>query len=139
VFEEVSGTTAVVVVGPRAQRTTGSVVIALESLDRLPGMLRTAERLAPVAGGDILLMLIADSEEQLGWMDAQARLVLGEREDVRLAVAEIPRGAPSVVAETLRRLRAGFIIAEFAGLVIPEDGDLRPLTAALECPLFIMR
>jgi hypothetical protein len=43
------------------------------------------------------------------------------------------------MAETLRRLHGGIVICRFGGLVVPEEGDLRPLASALECPLFLVR
>lgn len=134
----VAGTTGMVVVGPKARRTKGPIVIALEAPDLLPSMLHAADRLAPVTGGEVLVVLLGEGEEHLAWMEGQARLVLGEREDVRIAVAELPRGASAAVAETLRRLRPGFVIAGTRGLVVPA-GDLGPLAAALECPLFLVR
>ena len=44
-----------------------------------------------------------------------------------------------MIAETLRRLRGGFVICQFGGLVVPDEGDLRPLASVLECPLFLVR
>jgi len=43
------------------------------------------------------------------------------------------------MAETLRRLRGGIVIGQYGGLLVPDEGDLRPLLAALECPLFLVR
>jgi hypothetical protein len=31
------------------------------------------------------------------------------------------------------------VICRFGGLVVPDEGDLSPLAAALECPLFLVR
>jgi hypothetical protein len=31
------------------------------------------------------------------------------------------------------------VICQFGGLVVPDEGDLGPLVAALECPLFLVR
>ena len=47
--------------------------------------------------------------------------------------------APAALAEVIRRLNGGFVIGHFGGLLVPADGDLRDLVAALECPLFLMR
>jgi hypothetical protein len=61
------------------------------------------------------------------------------RDNVRIASAEVHRGEAAVIAETLRRLRGGFVIGQFGGLVVPDEGNLRPLALALECPLFLVR
>jgi hypothetical protein len=138
-FADVADATGVILVGPKAQRTAGPVIIAVEEVERLPPMVRTAERLAPVTGGDIVVLLIGEDEERLHWIESQARLALGERSDLRVVLAELARGAPAVVAEALRRLDGGFVIAQFGGLAVPSEGDLRPLAAALLCPLFVVR
>jgi hypothetical protein len=135
----VSDTTGLVVVGPKAQRTTGPVIAAVEDVERLSAMMHAAERLATVARGDIIVFLIAEGEEHLHWMEGQVRLLLGERANVRVALAEIAHGASAVVAEALRRQKGGFVISQFGGLVVPSEGDLKPLAAALECPLFLVR
>jgi hypothetical protein len=138
-FDMVADATGVILVGPRARRTAGPVIIAIEEVDRLPALVRTAERLARVTNGEIVILLIAEDEERLHWMESQARLVLGDRSDARIVPAELARGAPAVVAEALRRLDGGFVIAQFGGLAVPSEGDLRPLAAALLCPLFLVR
>ena len=86
---EVSGATGLVMVGPRARRVTGPAVIAVEDADRLPALLRAAERLTALDGAQIVLLLIAPDEEGLDRMDGQVRLVVEAREDVRIEMAEI--------------------------------------------------
>ena len=102
-------------------------------------MLRTAERLAALEGTEIILLLIATDEERLQQMDGEARLVMEARDDVDIKWAEVARGEAAVIAETLRRLKGGFVICQFGGLVVPDAGDLRPLASALECPLLLVR
>ena len=136
---EIAGATGLVLVGPQARRTTGPAIVAVEDIDRLPAMLRAAERIAALDGAEIILLLVASDEERLAWMDGQARLVIEAREDVRIASAAVARGEAAVIAETLRRMRGGFVIGHFGGLVVPDEGNLRPLGAALECPLFLVR
>lgn len=139
VFESVTDATGLVIVGPQARRTSGPVIVAVEEVDRLPSMVRAAERLASVTGGSLVILLIAEDEERLHWMEGQARLLLGERTDAQILRAESTRGAAEVVAEALRRLKGGFVISQFGGLVVPADHDLKALAAALECPLLLVR
>lgn len=136
---EIAGTTGLVMVGPKARRITGPVVVAIEDAQRMPGLLRAAERLAALDGAPIVLLLIAPDEEHLTRMEGHARLVIAAREDVRIEVAAVARGEPAAVAEALRRLPAGFLICQFGGLVVPDEGDLKPLASVLECPLFLVR
>jgi len=138
-FESVTDATGLIIVGPQARRTSGPVIVAVEEVDRLPSMVRAAERLASVTGGSFVVLLIAEDEERLHWMEGQARLLLGERTDAQILRAESTRGAAEVVAEALRRLKGGFVISQFGGLVVPADRDLKALAAALECPLLLVR
>jgi hypothetical protein len=136
---EIAGATGLVLVGPQARRTTGPAIVAIEDIDHLPPMLKAGERLAALDGSEVILLLVASDEERLQWMDGQARLFVEARDDVRIASAEVHHGEAAVIAETLRRMQGGFVIGQFGGLVVPDEGNLRPLSAALECPLFLVR
>lgn len=135
----VADATGVLLVGPNASRTRGPVVLAIEDAAHLAAMLHAAERIAPLIGGDIVALLVAGDANTLADLEAQVRLMLGEREDVRVATSEPARGETAVVAEAIRRLRGGFLLASFGGLAVPENDSLAPLAAALECPLFVVR
>ncbi len=137
-FASVIAATGIVVTGPRAARMAGPVVVAVEEIDRLPPMLRAAERLAAVARSEIRLVIVHEDPRELDWMEDQARLVLGEFPRVRLEPARPVRGTDEI-AERLRRLGGGFLIAQFGGLVVPAEGGLKPLAMALECPLLLVR
>lgn len=139
VLMEVSGTTGLVAIGPKAQRVHGAVVVAVEDTAYLPDMLRAAERLASLDDAEILLLLIAPDQGELERIDGETRLVVEARENVRIEWAAMARGEAAVIAEALRRLRGGMVICRLGGLVVPGQGDLRPLAAALECPLFLVR
>lgn len=139
IFEAVADATGLVLVGPKAKRTTGPVIVAVEDLERLPSMIRAGERLAAVTGGALVILPIADDEDRLHWMEGEVRLLLGDRKDAQIIVPASARGAAEVVAEVLRRLQGGFVISQFGGLVVPGDGDLRALAAGLECPLLLVR
>ena len=139
VFEQVTGTTGIVLVGPGAKRSDGPVVAAVEDMGRLEPMLRSAQRLLREEGEEVTLLLIADDEYKGQWMESQARLALGDTQGVSFIGAFDARGSGAAVAELLRRMRAGFVIAQFGGILVPEDGDLRHLASGLECPMFLMR
>ncbi len=139
-FEAVSGTTGIIVAGPNARRTEGPVVVVLEEFVDLEPMMRAAERLLPsTTEGSIIVLAAADSEEKSAWMEGQSRLALGGSEHVGIERTVIAHGGEAAFAEVLRRLRGGFVIGHFGGLLAPPDGDVRHLTGSLECPLFLMR
>lgn len=137
-FDTVHGATGIVIAGPKADRMTGPILVAIEEIDRLPPMLRAAERLAAVSRAEIRLLIVHDEPREIQWMEDQARLVLGELSRVRLEPTRPARGSAEI-AERLRRLGGGFLIAQFGGIVVPAAGDLRPLSSTLQCPLLLVR
>jgi hypothetical protein len=138
-FERVTGMTGVVLVGPRAARARGPVVAVIEDAERITGMLRTAERLARETGSDVVLAVAGASRAAQAWLKSEVFHVTSGGHKV--VVVELGRagGGTAVLAEALRELAPGFVIAEHGGLVVPREGDLRPLGAALSCPLLVVR
>ena len=139
VFEQVTGTTGLVLVGPSAKRSDGPIVAAVEDMGRLEPMLRSAQRLLREKGEEVTLLLIADDAYKGQWMESQARLALGDTPGVSFVGAFDVHGSGAAVAELLRRMGAGFLIAQYGGILVPHDGDLRHLASGLECPMFLMR
>jgi hypothetical protein len=138
-FQGVRDATGLLIVGPNAQRTSGPVVVALEDAEQLAAMLAAADRLVAVRPADILLCLLATDETELDALESMARLVLAERDTARIAGRALALGAEAAAAEALRRLSPGLVIGRFGGVLVPHDGDLRPLAIGLECPLLLMR
>lgn len=138
-FNTVAGTTGLMLVGPNARRTRGQIVAVVETPEHLQPLMRAGERMAGVLGGELLLLLLSDSPSGGEWLDGQVRLALGDKSRVRLLHCQTDQAAPAALAEVIRRLNGGFVIGHFGGLLVPADGDLRDLVAALECPLFLMR
>jgi len=138
-FERVTGMTGVVLVGPRAAATNGPVVAVIEDVERVSGMLRTAERLASVHGADVVLAVAAPSRVAQSWLKGE--VIDAAAGDHGAGVVELgcAGGGTAVLAEALRQLRPGFVIAEHGGLLLPHTGDLKPLAAALSCPLLVVR
>lgn len=138
-FNTVAGTTGLMLVGPMARRTRGSIIAVVETPEHLQPMLRAGERMARVLGGEVVLIMLSDSQSSDEWLDGQVRLALGEQSRMRLLHYRTDQSAPAALAEVIRRLNGGFVIGHFGGLLVPADGDLRDLFTALECPLFLMR
>jgi len=139
ILESVVDATGLLVVGPKASRTSGPIVIALEHAELLPAMVSAAEKLAVVVEGVVVVCLVASDENALAELDNASRLVITEHPHVTMAGAIITFGAEAAAAEALRRLLPGLIIARFGGLLMPDSGNLRPLAESLECPLLLLR
>jgi hypothetical protein len=139
VFASVLDTTGVVVAGPLARRTRGPVVVALEQFERVGPMLRAAERLAGVTGGSVRLMLVGDRRDELAWLEGEVRLLFGDNKGPALETVLTARGDVVPLAEAVRRHKGGFVLAQYGGHLVSQETGLRPLAAALECPLLLVR
>ena len=139
-FDTVQDTTGVILAGPRARRTTGPLIVVLEDLAHLEAMVRAANRLAPDDGQTpIALLLVTDTEDKAAWMEGQVRLVLGAQATPTLTRIVVAPGAEIALAEVLRRMRGGLVIAALGGRLAPSSGSIGYLTSSLECPLLLMR
>jgi hypothetical protein len=141
-FERVRDTTGAVIVGPLARRTQGPVVAVVEEFERLGPMLKAAQRLTTVTGGDVKLTLVGDRRDELAWMEGEARLLCANGDDGEIAEFETVLAAnddPAPLAAVLQRHKPGFALAQYGGRLIAPGASLRPLTQALECPLFLVR
>jgi hypothetical protein len=137
--EEVADATGILVVGPRSRRVGGPIVAVVEDEVSLAPLLQSAERLRLAPEEVITVLLVGDDADTLGWIEAQARLAVAGRSDVRLVNAPNPHGTAGVAAEAVRRLLPGFVIARFGGLLVPRRGDLGPLASVLEAPLLLLK
>lgn len=139
VFTTVVDVTGLMLVGPQARRTSGPIVAALEDIEHLQHLVRAGERLASIAGGEIALLLLAQTADEARVMEDHARLALGNPSGLRIMAMAGLDIAPAALAEKLRRMSAGFVIGQYGGILIADDSELRTLVGALECPLFVMR
>lgn len=137
VFANVVDTTGVVIAGPMARRTHGPVVVVVEQFERLEPMLRAAERLASVTGGDVRVMLVGDRLDDLSWMEGRVRLLFGAASPPHLETVLAARGDAVPVMEAARRHKGGFLLMQYGGQVISQETSLRPLSA-LDCPLLLV-
>lgn len=137
-FDTVTDATGMLVVGQAAKRTSGRIVVMTDETDRLPGMLRVAERLAALDEAEVLVSLIADGDDELVELETNARILLADRTGLRIGPSNVVRDA-AAASEVLRRHAAGFVIARYGGLLVPAEGSLRGLSLVLECPMLLIR
>lgn len=139
VFASVSDTTGVMVAGATARISSGPVVAAVEQFERLGPMLKAAERLARAANSDVKLMLVGNRPNDLSELEGRARLLFGESGGPELETVLAARGDVAAVAGAVRRHKAGLVLAQYGGLVVSGEDTPRSLTAALPCPLLVVR
>ncbi len=139
VFASVLDTTGVIIAGPSARRTQGPVVAAVEQFERVGPMLKAAERLASVTGGDVKLMLVGSRPDEIAWLEGEVRLLQGDGGGPEVETVLAASGDVVPVAEAVRRHKGAFLLAQYGGQVVSAEASLRPLASALECPLLLIR
>jgi len=156
IFDTVTDATGVIVAGsgarplarpdlalqkrPSSQSTsTGPVVLAIEDTDHLHAMLRAGRFIATTMTVDVVVLLIAATDEDLAQMDGEVRLALSDHDNIQLARGGATLGNQAAAAETIRRLLPGFLIAQHGGIAAPRGNNLRPLINALTCPVLLVR
>jgi nucleotide-binding universal stress UspA family protein len=137
-FERVTGATGIVALPPRAARTEGPVLVAVDDLERLAPALRTASRLAQATGGTIGIVLVNADPDVAAWMEAQARLAVGDSRVVRVEAAIVAETDTAELAAIASRRGVAFLIARLSSLTVG-GGDLWPLARGLDCPLLVIR
>ena len=125
--------------GPATSTTSGPVVLAVEDSAHIQGMLRAGRYIAAALETEIVVMLIADTDDDLAHLEGEVRLVLAGEPGVRLARSGATFGDQAAVAEVIRRQDTSFLIAQYGGVTAPRRQSLRPLTNALRCPVLLVR
>ena len=133
----VMGTTAYVAAGRSAAWRGGPVLIALEDTDRLTGMLRAAQRLAAVAGDDIIIQPVAGDDIALDWLEGEIRLTLGDIPGVKVSPRPPQTGSQAVWLAALAASSPRIVLARHGGLIVPASRARLPL-ASLGCPVFLV-
>ena len=138
-LNEVHGMTGVIVSGVRASSIQGPVAAVIENLSHLSAMMRAAKRIASVAGGEVHLLVAGEIDDHAGEVEGQVRLALGDQDMAGVSMMGIRRGTPYSIAEILRELRAGFVIAEAYGLLMPPVAGGRCALDVIEGPVLFVK
>lgn len=136
---EIVGATGIVLVGAAVRRIDGPVVVVVEDIERLPLMLRVAERLSAERDCGIGIVLASAGDGQLMALDASVRMLLGDRDDVHIMPVRRAYGQSAALLDALRRLDCGFVIGQAGGALLPTDGSWGDFARTMQCPLFVVR
>jgi hypothetical protein len=137
VIATVWGTTGYVAAGRAALWRRGPVVIAVEDVERLSGMVRAGQRLAAVAGDDVILIPVGADDIALDWLEGEIRLTLGESAGVRILQRSTDPGSAHQWRASIAGLSPRMVIARHGGLILPAEATAQPL-ADLRCPVFMV-
>lgn len=134
----VSGATGVVVAGRRECASSDDVAVFVEDLDRMPSMLRAAERLV-MGSGRIHAMIATETSADYREIDHQLRLATAHDPRFVLARGEPTYGVAGVYDEAIFRLRPCFTIARFAGALPGQTRALTRLVSLSSGPILLVR
>jgi hypothetical protein len=138
ILANVSGATGVVVAG-RGERTLAPDVAAIiEDAERMPSMLRAAERLV-LPGGKIHVMIAVETAASFQELDAQVRLVARGFGNIVHLPGRPDFGITGTMDEDLFRLRPSFVVARFGGNLLGDSKALTRILAVSPGPLLLVR
>lgn len=138
ILANVSGATGVVVAGRRADTHARDVAVVIEDAERMPSMLRAAERLAG-RDGLINVAIAAETASSYSELDGLVRLATADYPRCRLLAGGPDFGVTGTLDETLFRLAPGFVIARFGGNLLGEPRALTRLLALTPAPFLLVR
>lgn len=138
ILANVSGATGVVVAGRERGTLSNDIAIVLEDSDRMPSMLRAAERLLP-NGGRIQILIAAETAAQHHEIDGMARLLAAGNERFVHHPAGTSYGVSGALDCELFRMKPSFIIARFGGVLLGQSRALTRLLSLTPAPILLVR
>jgi hypothetical protein len=134
----VSGATGFLLCGERSSAQS-RVVVIVEDAERLPSMLRAAERLsAPRAPMHIVIG--ADTAVEYAEIEAQSRLLASESMlPVLFEDAGPTLGVPGALTEFIARLKPSLTIAVFGGSALADGRELARASVVSRAPILLVR
>lgn len=138
IFANVSGATGIVVSGQRRKPAAGPVIVGVEDIDRLPSMLRAAERLT-LPGVAIRVMLACETTAAVRDLEAQARIMLADRRDVLFESASASFGLEGTFDGKLRSLSPRFVVGRFGGTLLPPTRAFARTVEIAGAPFLLVR
>ncbi|MBA2126455.1 hypothetical protein DLM45_09510 [Hyphomicrobium methylovorum] len=134
----VSGATGFLLCGDKPADDIPHVVVIFEDVDRLPSMLRAAERLSGAAGV-IHVLIGAETSVDYAEIEAQARLMAVASDRVVFETAGPTFGIPGALTEAIARLKPSFVVARFGGSALADGRELARASASTRAPILLVR
>lgn len=134
----VSGATGFFLSGESPKAVRSRIVVIAEDADRLPSMLRAADRLSE-DGAAIRIIIGADTRAQHDELEAQVRLLAADAKNIVFEPAGPTLGVPGALTELMARLRPSIVIARFGGSAFADGRELTRASAAIRAPILIVR
>jgi hypothetical protein len=134
----VSGATGFLLCGEQRIHAGSRVVVVAEDADRLPPMLRAAERLS-ASDASIRILIGAETAAAHAELESQARLLTAGVSGVEFDKAGPTFGVPGALVELLAWMKPSLIIARFGGSCLADGRELSRASAATRAPILLVR
>lgn len=134
----VSGATGFLLCGDALKNRKTGVVVIVEDGERLPSMLRAAERLSQ-PGAAIHLVIGAETAAEHADLEHQARLLTADALPVVFAPIGPTFGVPGAMTEIVARMKPSFVVARFGGTAVADGRELSRASAAIQAPILLVR
>ncbi|MFA7307403.1 MAG: hypothetical protein WC026_12090 [Hyphomicrobium sp.] len=134
----VSGATGFLLCGDALKNRKTGVVVIVEDGERLPSMLRAAERLS-LPGAAIHLVIGAETAAEHADLEHQARLLTADALPVVFAPIGPTFGVPGAMTEIVARMKPSFVVARFGGTAVADGRELSRASAAIQAPILLVR
>lgn len=143
ILANVAGATGVIVAPATASRYAGvrqrrRVSIVVEDTDRLPSMLRAAERLCN-GQGQVHVLIAEATRTAYDEVETAARLLTEGRPNVEFESLQPTFGVEGALDFALRRLAPSFVIARFGGALLPTGRALSRTITLTGAPFLLVR
>jgi hypothetical protein len=134
----VSGATGFLLSGEHPVPKSAPIVVIVEDADRLPSMLRAAERLS---GGQSAVHVVigAETTAEHAELEEQVRLLTSDMNDLIFNIAGPTLGIPGALTEAVARIKPGFVVARFGGAALSDGRELSRASAATRAPILLVR
>lgn len=138
ILANVSGATAVVVAGRRDTEAGRDIAVIVEDVERMPSMIRAAQRLAR-DDGRIHVMISAETAADHREIEHQIRFVAADEPRLQMSDRAPTYGVAGAYDEDIFRLKPFFTIVRFAGALPGQTRALMRLLALSTGPLLLVR
>lgn len=134
----VSGATGFLLCADKPVTKAPRVVVIVEDADRLPSMLRAAERLSE-PGDPVHIVLGAETTVEYTELEEQTRLLTADAPAVSFATVGPTFGVPGALTDAVARMKPSFIVARFGGAALADGRELSRASAATRAPILLVR
>lgn len=138
IFANVSGATGILTAGRSPMTWSGRIAVVAEDAERLPSMLRAAQRIAG-PDGTTHLIVAAPTRQAYAELEGQARLLADSHPDLIFEDVDPTFGLDGALDDRLISARPSLVVARFGGTLLSDAAALSRALAVSRAPFLLVR